>query len=161
MAIKISEVNYSNPNDAQHLIHLLNEYASEPMGGGSPLSEATKGTLATGLQAFPTAFSYLVYVDEQPAAMANCFFGFSTFAAKKLINIHDLMVSKLFRGMGLSQLLLEKIEQKARDNDCCKITLEVLDNNEIAKNSYRKFGFEGYELDPSAGEAIFWQKKLV
>ncbi|WP_267313813.1 hypothetical protein [Limnobaculum xujianqingii] len=32
--------------------------------------------------------------------------------------------------------------------------------NEIAKGSYRKFGFSGYELDPQMGKAVFWQKKL-
>jgi hypothetical protein len=27
-------------------------------------------------------------------------------------------------------------------------------------NAYKKFGFEGYELDPVDGKAMFWQKKF-
>lgn len=161
MKFEIVEVDYSNPSHSQHLIQMLNEYASEPMGGGEPIAEQKHPQIISGLGEFPTAFSLLVYQQGTPAALANCFFGFSTFAGKKIVNIHDLMVSRPFRGHGLSQLLLQAIEEKARDNDCCKLTLEVLAENQIAKNSYRKFGFESYELDPTAGEAVFWQKKLA
>ncbi|MEC9092577.1 MAG: GNAT family N-acetyltransferase [Planctomycetota bacterium] len=160
MKIKIAEVDYSNPAQTRDLVQLLNEYASEPMGGGEPIDSKKHAAIVNGLASFPTAFSLIGYVDGAPAALANCFFGFSTFAAQKLVNIHDLMVSKEFRRTGLSQNLLEKIEEIARLNQCCKLTLEVLANNEIAKGSYRKYGFEGYELDPTAGEAVFWQKKL-
>jgi ribosomal protein S18 acetylase RimI-like enzyme len=65
-----------------------------------------------------------------------------------------------YRGKGLSHLILEKVEEIARAKDCCKITLEVLSNNAIAKSAYLKFGFAGYELDPKAGSALFWQKTL-
>jgi len=58
-------------------------------------------------------------------------------------------------------MLLEKVEEVACSKGCCKITLEVLSNNEIAKCAYSKFGFAGYELDPEAGSALFWQKKLT
>ena len=43
---------------------------------------------------------------------------------------------------------------------CCKLTLEVLDNNFIAKALYKKFGFSDYQLDPEYGNALFWEKKL-
>ena len=45
--------------------------------------------------------------------------------------------------------------------NCCKITLEVLEGNTIAKNAYKKFGFMGYELDPKMGKAMLWEKSLV
>ena len=35
-----------------------------------------------------------------------------------------------------------------------------IDKNEIAKSAYHKFGFTGYELDPEAGTAQFWEKPL-
>lgn len=65
-----------------------------------------------------------------------------------------------FRGLGVSQLMLAKVEEQAKKRGCCKITLEVLEGNEIARNSYMKFGFDGYELDPEMGKALFWQKTL-
>jgi ribosomal protein S18 acetylase RimI-like enzyme len=60
----------------------------------------------------------------------------------------------------LSQLMLSKVEEIAKAKGCCKITLEVLEGNEIAKNAYRKFGFSSYELDPAMGRALFWQKNI-
>ena len=95
------------------------------------------------------------------AYWSNCFEGFSTFAAKPLVNIHDLAVSQNFRGMGISQLLLNKVEEVAREKGCCKVTLEVLSGNQTAINSYQKFGFRQYELDPEKGQAQFWEKKLA
>ena len=50
---------------------------------------------------------------------------------------------------------LAKVEEIAKAKGCCKITLEVLSNNEVAKASYSKYGFKGYELDPKVGHAIF------
>jgi len=37
---------------------------------------------------------------------------------------------------GISQMMLEKVEEIAKEKGCCKITLEVLSNNEVAKSSY-------------------------
>ncbi len=48
----------------------------------------------------------------------------------------------------------------AKSKGCCKVILEVLSNNEPAKSAYSKFGFLGYQLDPAAGPALFWQKLL-
>jgi len=102
--------------------------------------------------------SIICYVDDKPAGLINSFEAFSTFKCQPLINIHDIVVVKEFRGLGISQLMLTKAEEKAKSKGCCKITLEVLEGNEIARNSYMKFGFEGYELDPKMGKALFWQK---
>lgn len=75
-----------------------------------------------------------------------------------LINIHDVVVVDEFRGLGLSQKMLSKVEEIATSKGCCKITLEVLEGNNVAKRSYIKFDFSGYELDPVMGKAVFWQK---
>jgi ribosomal protein S18 acetylase RimI-like enzyme len=86
--------------------------------------------------------------------------GFSTFKARPLINIHDIVVIEDYRGLQLSQLMLKKVEEVARVRNCCKLTLEVLQGNEVAQNAYDKFGFGGYELDPEMGGTMFWQKSL-
>ena len=43
---------------------------------------------------------------------------------------------------------------------CCKITLEVLEGNEVARSAYRKFGFDGAKFDPAYGAMLFWNKPL-
>ena len=158
--VEVIRADYSSARHRREIPFLLNQYAMDPMGGGVPLSEDVYTNLVSALSELPYAFSLIAYVDDQPAGLANCFESFSTFACKPLINIHDLCVSPEFRGLGLSQKLLAGVEGIARDRGCCKITLEVLGNNEVAQSAYRKFGFAGYQLNPDTGQALFWQKLL-
>lgn len=160
MDVEIIQADYTDPRQSKDLIFVLNAYASDPMGGGTPLSDFAKANLAEKLATLPHAFSILAYVDGEPAGLVNCFETLSSFACKPLINIHDLAVLEKFRGRRLSQRLLEKVEAIARERACCKITLEVLSGNTVAKNAYTKFGFAGYELDPATGHALFWEKAL-
>jgi ribosomal protein S18 acetylase RimI-like enzyme len=161
MTIDIIQVDYHNPRQAGELIALLDEYARDPMGGGSPLSDYARHHLIAGLQTCAGAISLICYLDGKAVALTNCFAGFSTFAARPLLNIHDIMVSQAYRGRGLSRLLLEAVEAIARQRNCCKITLEVLSGNAVAQSAYRAFGFQQYQLDPASGQAQFWQKTLL
>ena len=161
MTVRIIRADYHNPQHQKDLLYLLDQYARDPMGGGEGLKGSVKETLIDQLQQRDFACTVLAYVDDQPAGIANCFEGFSTFAAKPLINIHDLAVVSEFRGMGISQALLQEVENIAREKGCCKVTLEVLSGNQTAINSYQKFGFRQYELDPEKGQAQFWEKKLA
>lgn len=160
MKIDVITLNYQDPKHVQDMLFLLENYALDPMGGATALSPNVKENLAIELAKLPHAFSVICYVDGDPAGLANCFQTFSTFKCKPLINIHDLVVSNEFRGLGISQKLLQHIETIALKKGCCKITLEVLEGNHIAKNAYLKFGFSGYELDPKMGKALFWEKPL-
>ena len=160
MNIKIITADYHDETHCKDVLFLLNAYAEDPMGGNTPLSASTKENLIPQLKSQTNVLSLLCYVDNKPAAICNCVYGFSTFKAKPLLNIHDMGVLPEYRGLGLSQKLMAEVEQIAVAQGCCKITLEVLEGNEIAKNSYIKFGFNGYELDPKHGAAMFWEKTL-
>ena len=160
MKIDVVMADYS---DAQHgidIIHLLDCYAKDPMGGGKSLPVFVKENLVAELVKIPYAFSLICYVNNEPAGLINCFEGFSSFSCKPLINIHDVVVLSEFRGLGLSQIMLEKVDNIAKDKGCCKVTLEVLEGNKAAKSAYLKHGFAGYELDPNMGKALFWQKTI-
>lgn len=158
MDLKIIKADYKDARHAADLISLLDHYASDPIGGGTPLSEGTKANLCATLSKTPNAFSFIAYLEETPVGLANCFYGFSTFQCKPLINIHDFVVMNGYRGKNISQLLLEKVENEAIETGCCKVTLEVLEGNEAACGAYRKYGFSGYELDSIHGNALFWEK---
>ena len=160
MSTVLERANYSDSKHATDIGSLMNCYASDPMGGGSPLTTEITSRLASELNKIPHAFSVICYVSEKPAGLINCFEVFSTFKCKPIINVHDIVVVEEFRGQGISHLLLQEIEKIAAEKDCCKITLEVLEGNIPAKNSYIKFGFKDYELDPSFGKAMFWEKEL-
>ena len=160
MKINIFIADYNNAKHAQDIGYLLNDYAQDPMGGGAALPKFIQENLAIELAKLPHAFSVICYVDDAPAGLINCFEAFSTFKCQPLINIHDIIVSEKFRGLALSQKMLAKVEEEAKSKGCCKITLEVLEGNEIARNAYLKFGFDGYQLDPQMGNAMFWQKQI-
>ena len=161
MNIQIVKADYMNLQHGKDIPMLLDNYASDPMGGGKPLNEDVKNNLVQALAKIPHAFSIIAYVDEQPVGLVNCFEAFSTFSCKPLINIHDVVVLNEYRGNGISQKMLGMVEEIAQSKGCCKLTLEVLSNNEFAKSAYIKFGFSSYELDPKKGVALFWQKKLI
>jgi hypothetical protein len=57
-------------------------------------------------------------------------------------------------------VLLKKVEALANELRYCKITLEGLEENTIAKHVYEKFDFACYELDPSMGKAMSMEMKL-
>lgn len=160
MGLEVRKVAFENVEQGQQLVELLNAYAEDPMGGAEPLSAEVKANLVKGLSQVPGAVALLAYLDGQAVGVTTAFAGFSTFAAKPLLNIHDIAVLPAFRGQGVAQALMAGLEQEARERGCCKMTLEVLSNNHRAQQAYRRFGFAGYALDPQAGEALFWQKKL-
>lgn len=158
--ISCREADLASSADAQLLVELLNIYATDPMGGSSPLDDFVRENLAEELRKRPTAHAFFAFVDGVPAGLSICFEGFSTFECKPLINIHDMVVVPDFRRRGVCSALLACIEEFARSIGCCKVTLEVLEGNHVAKSPYIKAGFGPYMLNPEAGCAQFWQKKL-
>lgn len=149
-----------NPDHAAAVLHLLDAYARDPMGGGGALSEYARTHLIDRLCERPGVHIFIAYADDTPAGLAICMEGFSTFAARPLLNIHDFAVLPGHRGQGLARLLLDTVEERARSLGCCKLTLEVLEGNAPARTLYRDVGFEGYELNPELGKAVFLQKHL-
>lgn len=158
MIIRIAD--YHLKKDANAIIGLLDQYARDPMGGGQPLAGKVTQKLIPALQKIEGAFSVLCFSDERAVGLVNCFQGFSTFKCQPLINIHDIVVRSDFRGKGISLKMLQLVEHEAKERGCCKLTLEVLERNDVAKSAYQRFGFDAYELMPRMGQALFWQKVL-
>ena len=160
MTVTIRQADYNNPADAAALVDLLDVYARDPMGGGKALKQTTRANLAAELAAWPYAVSFLAFDDGEPAGVLNAFEGFSTFACRPLLNIHDIAVHPAHRGKGLGRLLLDAAEAEAHQRGCCKLTLEVLSGNTRARDVYKAAGYEAYELDPEKGQALFLEKAL-
>lgn len=159
-AINVRLADYAQPADAAALVMLLDAYASDPAGGGEPLSDFAKAHLVPALAARPTAFSILALDGAQPVGLVNCIEGFSTFACRPLVNVHDVAVLASHRGRRIGELMLGLAEQIARERGACKLTLEVLSGNQGARKLYERIGFADYQLDPAMGHACFMQKWL-
>ncbi len=156
----LSVADLDSPKQAKAILLLLDAYATDLMGGGKSLSDYAKDNLISELRERRGSCVILAWQEDRPAGLAIAFEGFSTFACKPTLNIHDVFVARSCRGQGLSTALLEKIESIAVARNCCKLTLEVLEGNRVARHIYKKFGFAGYELTPEMGRALFLEKKL-
>lgn len=161
MSLQVVSLNLEDAAHAAALLDLLEHYAQDPMGGGQGLKPEVKATLVDGLKGVAHFHGGLAWLDDRPVGLINCFAGFSTFVAKPLLNIHDIVVHRECRAQGIGQALLAWAEDKARELGCCKLTLEVLSNNARAMASYERAGFAPYVLDPAAGQALFLQKYLA
>ncbi|WP_232495114.1 GNAT family N-acetyltransferase [Novosphingobium kaempferiae] len=159
--ITVAKADFADPADAAAIVAMLDVYACDPMGGATPLSDDVRERLVPALAEVPGAFVLLARIDGEAVGIANCFTGFSTFAARPLVNIHDMAVAPAHRGKGVARALFAAIEAEARAIGACKVTLEVLSGNHRAKELYASLGYGDFQLDPEAGHALFWQKRLT
>lgn len=158
--LRIVATTLHEPAHAAAFVHLLDAYARDPMGGGKPLSDEVMRALPRRLADHAGFVSFLAFLEDRPVGLINAFEGFSTFAARPLLNIHDIAVLAAHRRQGIGRALLGAVEHAARGRGCCKLTLEVLSANRPAMTVYAREGFAPYELDPAAGQATLLQKWL-
>ena len=113
--LRIFRADYASPEHARALLLLLDAYAQDPAGGGEPLSEFARTHLVKELAARPQAFSVLAFDGAQPVGLVNCIEGFSTFACRPLVNIHDVVVLASHRGQRVGEQMLALVDQLARE----------------------------------------------
>ncbi|WP_428755031.1 GNAT family N-acetyltransferase [Vibrio cionasavignyae] len=130
---------------------LFDEYSSK-------LSAEIDPNTVKNLFELPYFHGFLCFFENQPAGFAVCFESYSTYRAKKVINIHDFMVSDNFRGQGVGKVLLHGIERYCQECGVLKITLEVDDENTVAKRLYRSCDFKDYQVEQKGLQ--HWQKYL-
>lgn len=160
MELVIRSPEWDSESDRRAVVDLLDAYAVDLMGGGKPLTDSVKADLCPALAARPSIAVRLAFADGGPAGLCIANEGFSTFACRPLLNIHDIVVAPAFRGRGIARALLSEMRSVAAGRGCCKLTLEVLENNAVARRLYASCGFVSYELDPAAGKALFLECKL-
>lgn len=158
--IEIVSADFSNDEHKKAIPFLLNEYAKTLLGLQKEIDGRVLAELVPELEKFPGAVVLLAKTAEHYVGMAICFVGFSTFKAQPLINIHDFLVIREYRNQGIGQAILRKIEAIAREMGCCKVTLEVQENNTSARRLYRSFGFGDSFLEDEAGDQLSLTKIL-
>lgn len=139
--ITIIEANLADTTHREAVVSLVDAYAQDPIEGGEPLPDDVQSRLGEGLASHPTTVVMLAMDGDDAVGCAICFVGFTTFAAKPLINIHDLIVLSDYRGKGIGSKLLEAVADKAKASGCCKVTLEVRSQNTDARRLYERRGF--------------------
>lgn len=156
----IIEADLALPQHQTSTLRMMDAYAMDPMGDGKPLSAWAREHLVAGLRGHPTTLVFLASQGTEVVGISTCFRGFSTFAARPLINISDYYVLPEFRGRGVGRRLLEAIERRARELGCCRLTLEVQENNHRARAVYNSAGFAQAVYVPEAGGSLYLVKSL-
>lgn len=159
-SITVIRADLSNARHQHAVLAMMDAYASDPMGDGRPLTEYARTHLIAGLRAHPTTVIFLAFSDATPVGIVTCFGGFSTFAAKPLLNISDFCVLPKWRGQQIGRAMLQAVEHYAREVGCCRLTLEVQEHNVRAQSIYGQFGFSQSVHVAEAGGALFMSKSL-
>ncbi|MGE3536509.1 MAG: GNAT family N-acetyltransferase [Candidatus Tectimicrobiota bacterium] len=158
--ITVRDADLWHSGQQEAIVSLLNAYASDPMGGGQALTDEVRAALIPGLQQLSSSRVFLAWEGDVAVGIAVCFLGFSTFAARPLLNIHDLAVLASHRRRGVGRLLLEHVAQAARALGCCKLTLEVREDNTPAQRLYHEVGFDTTAAYGGAVRVWFLEKRL-
>ncbi|NKB70342.1 MAG: GNAT family N-acetyltransferase [Candidatus Latescibacteria bacterium] len=156
---RIIQADLNDPDQRQAVLAMVRSFSQAVTGEDLPAEKQDK--LINGLKEHPAALVFIAFGGEDPIGLSVCFLGFSTFMARPLINIHDFYVEAAYRGRGIGRSMLQFIEGKALALDCCKLTLEVETNNQVALGLYHSFGFAEVEYDAAAGPVLFRQKVLA
>jgi GNAT superfamily N-acetyltransferase len=123
MKLRIQHAQLSDPHQASATVEIVDSYARGPGGQNAPLDDLAKNNMVEGLSDHPMARVYLAFADDRAVGVAICMWGFSTFAGKPSVNVHDLAVLPEFQNRGIGRALLDEVEREARERGCCKVTL--------------------------------------
>lgn len=145
----------NKPEHCKSLCNLLNQYMDDPMGNYPRHNEEENKRFVADMLIHPTFFSLFIMSENKAVGFVNAFMNYSTFRLKPFVYIHDVFVMPEYRGRGLSRQLISKIKEIARDNNCCKVTLEVRHDNLPAQHCYHAEGFE--DDDPPM---FYWENIL-
>lgn len=154
----MSQIIQCNLNQHSHqiaFIDLLNHYISDEMGGGETLNRTKADELFVQLNNQPNFRAFFVLYEGEVAGMVTTFKNISTFQVKPLINIHDVIVKKNYRNKGLGHKLVGFVLELARNENCCRVNLEVREDNHRAMEVYRDFDF-----GPTDPRMVFWERIL-
>lgn len=154
--IEFEFCDFTNPDHLNRFAELINHYMADPMGGCSqPLNKLQQLRMVDGLYNHPKAFVLFLIFENNIVGLATCFENFSTFHAKPYINIHDIIVEDKYRGKGFGRMIMNELTLIAQERKCCKITLEVREDNYVAQTMYIDLGYK--ECTP---RMHFWTKTL-
>jgi len=153
--IQIIEGDLNNGEHAEHFLKLTAAYMADPMGKAEAWTEEQKTNVVNEMKNHPCALILFAKSEGKFVGICTCFYAYSTFMAKPLLNIHDIYVDDSVRGYGVAKQLVQGAEKIADRKNCGKITLEVRKDNLNARDLYKSQGFQ-----EAPHSMLFWIKEL-
>ncbi|TAN59798.1 MAG: GNAT family N-acetyltransferase [Magnetospirillum sp.] len=87
-------------------------------------------------------FTALLAEADTVVGMVVLFEGYSSWAGRPTLVVHDLFVEDAVRGTGAGRALLAAAEALANERGCCRLDVNVLGWNTPARRFYERLGFE-------------------
>ena len=153
--VEIVEGDLHNEEHAENFLKLTAGYMADPMGEVAPWTDEQKARVINEMKNHPCALILFAKSNGEFVGICTCFYAYSTFLAKPLLNIHDLYVEESARGKGVGTVLLQALVETAKRKKCGKITLEVRKDNLNARDLYKGQGFQ-----EAPHSMFFWIKEL-
>jgi ribosomal protein S18 acetylase RimI-like enzyme len=156
--VKITEADLRNPDHRAAIVRLNRDFAViSDVSLPDDHAEGLDSLLAT----HPTVFAYLAWDDADEAiGYALCQFAISSFLPGMIVNLHDIYIAEQGRSRGLGRAMIARLEERAREQGCGKITLEVTNTNVKAQKLYRELGFSDGHPDGDGDSTWFWYRML-
>jgi GNAT superfamily N-acetyltransferase len=151
----IIPADYSKPEHRQAIAKLIDAYIQDEMGGGEPLSDQEHIRLLEGLSNHPKSIVLLADTQNVFTGLLTAFENFSTFTARPMVNIHDIIVLKEYRGKGIGRQLINTLVREAENRKSNRVTLEVRQDNFPAQHLYRSLAFA--DTEPAM---FYWRRYL-
>ena len=128
MNATVVRINADTPAQREQFEALFNEYSSAH-------SEGFVSAVVGQLFELPYFHGFMCYEGGEAAAVAVCFESFSTHRARKVLIIHDFMVSSGHRGKGVGKALLNGYGvDKNRELAVIYLELAAAQDNETARD---------------------------
>ena len=107
--IQIIEGDLNNAEHAESFLRLTAAYMADPMGESEAWTEDQRSTVVREMKDHPCALILFAKEEGKFVGICTCFYAYSTFLAKPLLNIHDIYVEESSRGKGVGKKLVEAV----------------------------------------------------
>lgn len=125
-------------SDVPALFALINELAVFEKAPEEVINTEEK-MMEEGFGESPYFHAYVAEEDGRVVGMSLVYFRYSTWKGKT-VYLEDLIVNEPFRNRGIGKLLFERTMAFAREENCARMTWQVLDWNEPAISFYKNYG---------------------
>jgi GNAT superfamily N-acetyltransferase len=127
------------PTDAAILVEMINELA-EYQKHSDPLALDEDRVFLQMSSEHPPFRALVAERDDRVFGFALYYFGYSTWEGRRTLQLEDLYVRADSRGLGIGQMLMDRLAFIARENDCARLEWSVIDWNHAAKRFYESLG---------------------
>ena len=123
--------------DCERLMELIRELAVYEKAP-EQVTVSLQHFMDSGFGPNPVWWAFVAEADGRVEGFALYYIRYSTWKGQKMY-LEDILVTEKMRGMGLGNLLFERLIEEAKEKGLSGIIWQVLEWNEPAINFYKKY----------------------